>query len=117
LSFERTSFGRRSTPALATAMSVQLPSTIAESLGAVVGALAAEGFDPVAVQESSSFGDFAVTFSNGHHNVMLCRDRGQYIIQGERAVLEPVGLWQTFSGWHGFLPPLLAWLRQERHEP
>jgi len=92
-------------------MSVPLPPNIASELGPLAGALAKEGFGPVACEESACFGNFTATFSNGKRSVVVCRDRGQFHVEGERKSLEPAGLWRSFHGSRELLSPLVLWLR------
>jgi hypothetical protein len=62
-----------------------------------------------------SFGNFEVVFSRDDFSFSVVRDRGQFHVGGaERQVLEPAGLWRTFSGPQSLAAPLLAWLESER---
>ena len=46
-------------------MAIELSPEVTSALGPIVGALAAEGFVPTQVEQSSSFGNFSVLFSCG----------------------------------------------------
>ncbi len=93
----------------------QLSPTILQALGPLLNTLVTEGFVPTAVLDSPSFGDFAVTFSKGEQGVTICRDRGQFHVEGERDNLEPIGLWRSFIGVRELELPLMSWLRSRQH--
>ena len=93
-------------------MKVELPSSISQALGSLVGALAAEGFVPSQVEQSSSFGNFVVAFARGSTSLSVVRDRGQLHVAGpEQAELEAAGLWRAFSDPQSIVEPMLVWLR------
>jgi hypothetical protein len=91
-------------------MNAQLPTSVAQALGGLVQSLQAEGFVPAFVGESASFGDFTVEFSDGRRQVLIVRDRGQLMVQGERSVLEPADLWRAFDGWRSLQQSLIPWI-------
>jgi hypothetical protein len=92
-----------------------LPPAIAEALGSLVPALAARGLLPVRVAVAASFGNFEVHFASKSLSLSVVRDRGQFRVSGaERAVLEPAGLWRSFSGTKSLEEPLIAWV--ESHD-
>jgi hypothetical protein len=91
--------------------SIALPTPVAQALGTLVQALGARGLVPVHCEQSESFGNFEVCFVRGPLSVSVVRDRGQFHVGGvEREVLEPVGLWHSFSGVRSLEAPLLAWV-------
>ncbi|MBG9389879.1 hypothetical protein [Caenimonas aquaedulcis] len=88
-----------------------LPSPVAREIGTLVQALAARGLVPVHCEQSESFGNFEVGFVRGPLSFSVVRDRGQFHVDRvEREVLEPVGLWRSFSGVRSLELPLLAWV-------
>jgi hypothetical protein len=92
-------------------VSIELPAPIAQALGLLVAQVAQLGLAPVKCEVSSSFGNFAVSFSGAGKDFMLARDRGQFIVSGPtQAQLEAAGLWRAFVGVKDLAPPLLAWL-------
>ena len=92
-------------------MSIPLPPAITRELGPLVQALALRDFVPVGCEQSDLFGNFEVTFARGRLAFALVRDRGQFHVGGvERMVLEPVGLWRSFSGPQALGAPLVAWI-------
>ena len=94
-------------------MTVELSSALRQALGSLVSSLANEGFRPIAAEESASFGNFYVTFSNGERSFGVARDRGQFIVTGaERAALAAAGVWRTFSGAQQLTPLLVKWARE-----
>ena len=88
-----------------------LPPTIANAIGNLQRDLAAVGFWPSSWEAPGSFGNLQVTFTNGQRQVTVVRDRGQFHVVGERAILEPAQLWRSFNGAHSLASPLVAWLR------
>jgi len=93
-------------------VTVELPPSVAQALGPLVGALGAQQFVPTQVEHSTTFGDFSVVFARGPISFSVVRDRGQFHIAGaERAALEAAGLWRTFYGPRPIVAPLLAWLQ------
>ena len=81
-------------------------------LGQVAQLLISRGFRVTRVLpiSESSFGNFAVDFSNGPANIQVTRDRGQFIFDGDRKALEAAGLWRAFHSPDSALTPLTAWL-------
>ena len=89
-----------------------LPPPVSSALGDLLPALAELGFSPSLDRFSpESFGNFLVTFS-GPLEFSIARDRGQLIVDGGKARLEPLGLWRAFNGTNELSVPLLVWLRR-----
>lgn len=93
-----------------------LPPTVAKALGSLSASLAGLGYRPEQLTESKSFGDFEVIFAGRGRKFSVVRDRGQFHIGNvEQALLEPAGLWRSYSGVDSLAKPLLVWLgRQEQ---
>lgn len=91
-----------------------LPAEIESALGSLTNDLADLGYVATADQPSASFGDFLVRFEGKRNSFAIARDRGQFIVHGDRTELEPIGLWRAFDLVTELEPPLLSWLR-ERH--
>ena len=66
---------------------------------------------PLPATVASAFGNFQVTFTNGHRLVTVVRDRGQFHVVGERDSLERAQLWRSFTGAEALSAPLVEWLR------
>ncbi len=95
-------------------MSVELPSPITQALSPLLSRLAECGVVPTRYESSASFGNFAVSFTSGSRDLMIARDRGQFIVSGpSQQELESAGLWQAFVGVRELSAPLLAWLASE----
>lgn len=91
-----------------------LPPSVAHALGSLVPGLAARGVLPIHCEESASFGNFEATFSRGPLTFSVVRDRGQFHVDvAERGVLEPAGLWRSFSGVNSLAAPLFAWVESQ----
>jgi len=91
----------------------QLPPEIVEALEPLVAELAALGYVPGPSEMSLSFGNFVVSFDNGSRRFQLTRDKSQFIVGGERAELERLGLWRAFNSIAELEPPLMAWLKAQ----
>lgn len=83
-----------------------------ESLGTLGQSLAALGFR-AQVQDYAPevFGNFVVRFEKHGRELTITRDRGQFILGGDRATLEPVGLWRAFESATELEEPLIRWLK------
>ena len=89
-----------------------LPPAVSEALGPLLPRLLAEGFAPTELEQSASFGDFIVAFSNARLHFAIARDRGQFVVHGvERTMLEPAGLWRAFANHQELSPLLVQWLQ------
>jgi len=88
-------------------------STI-EGLGPLIALLAEFDYIPSSFVESQSFGDFRVNFIGSVDSLAITRDRSQFMVDGNRTILEPAGLWQAFSTPHSLAVPLTAWLKSRR---
>ena len=93
---------------------VVLPITVSTALGAVSALLRNAGLVPVVCEESSSFGNFFVTFASPQKSITIARDRGQFLLSGPPdEELKKFGLWRAFSGATALNHELLPWLAHE----
>jgi hypothetical protein len=82
-----------------------------EALGSLGQALCALGYTATVDQYAAeNFGDFVVRFRKQGRDLVISRDRGQFTLAGDRAKLEPAGLWRAFDSAAELQEPLLAWL-------
>ena len=86
------------------------PRDVEDALGSLIGALASLGYRPVSSNTSDSFGDFLLRYEKGTKSFAITRDRGQFMVQGEKAELEEADLWRAFSSVAELQGPLLSWL-------
>jgi hypothetical protein len=54
------------------------------------------------------FGDWVVELT-GRKSFRLVRDRSQYMVGGDRASLEPAGLWRAFDDRDEFVRLVVRW--------
>ena len=93
---------------------MELPADVENALHPLSGELALAGARVVAVKQSASFGDFAVSFTSADRTFDLVRERGQFLIHGpDQRLLEIAGLWRTFGSVDELRTPLLSWVRRE----
>ena len=92
----------------------KLPPSVVADLGKLPAALSDVGFTPQSCKYSpTDFGNFTVVFGSGNRSFLLSRDRGQFIVGGERGALEPAGLFRSFDSVASLHQPLLAWLKAQ----
>jgi hypothetical protein len=91
---------------------VSLPHAIAEALAPLVAELGRHAMVPVHFTESTSFGNFHVTFATSDRALTAVRDRGQFMIVGlPEKELEESGLNRVFSGPRALTEGVRSWLR------
>ena len=88
----------------------ELPGEIRADIGTLLDHLAAAGFRPVGSRyEPASFGDYLVDFRGPTGSLRITRDRGQYMLEGDRGELESAGLWRAFDDRDEFTQRLTDW--------
>lgn len=92
-----------------------LPTPLNEVLGPLVDSLSALGYTAVTSRyEPEAFGNFYVDFAGPVRSFRVVRDRGQYMLDGDRLWLESWSLWQAFGDPSEFSDTLLAALGDNR---
>jgi hypothetical protein len=56
-------------------------------------------------------------FSDGERSIRITKDRGQWMFEGERSELEPLGLWKAFDDTLKFRDALLDHTRRRNACP
>lgn len=95
-------------------MKAEMSASKIEGLEPLAALLAEFGYIPSSFIESQSFCDFQVNFTGLAGSVSITRDRSQFMVDGNRKILEPAGLWQVFSTAESLAVPLAAWLKYRR---
>jgi hypothetical protein len=88
-----------------------LPVEIVQDLQGLLDRLNALGCVPAGGRyDPDVFGNYYVNFSGRKGPFRIIRDRSQYMVEGDRAVLERAGLWRAFDDREEFAARLLSWL-------
>ena len=88
-----------------------LPEPVAVDLAELLPRFAALGCVPTRGEyDHASFGNYFVDFESPSRSFRITRDRSQYILGGDRAGLEPAGLWRAFDSQVEFADAVVAWL-------
>lgn len=82
---------------------------IRADIGFLLDELSTLGYHVVGSQYSAEcFGNWAADL-NGPVAFRLAKDRGRFLVDGDRRMLEPAGLWQAFEDRAEFARRVLVW--------
>ena len=81
---------------------------IREDIGDLLDRLAELGVHVSSAQKSESFGNWYVELS-GSIQCRLIKDRGQFLVEADRELLEPAGLWRAFEDRKEFARLVIEW--------
>lgn len=88
-----------------------LPVEIVQDLHILLDPLRSLGFIPTDGQyDSDVFGNYYASFLGPKGRLRIIRDRSQYMVEGDPALLERAGLWRAFDDREEFAARLLFWL-------
>ena len=63
--------------------------------------------------EAGTMDSGSAEFSNGKTRLKIGKDRSQWMFDGSRKELEPLGLWKAFNDTHEFRDALLEYIKRE----
>ena len=77
---------------------MDLPLPVREDLANILPQLLGAGLEVKSCQFSpETFGNYLVCFASGTFTLDITRDRGQYILGGNRQLLQQLGYWRALE--------------------
>ena len=93
----------------------QLHSAITQDLGTALTELTAAGFTVQSSEyDGGDPGNYVAEFVAPHAHYRIIRDRGEYLLDGPRDVLEPHDLWRAYESRAEFFKALHAFIANEK---